>query len=90
MTNSENTLEASDKGLLSTMYKELLKLTKKKTTNHSNKWYIKDINQLTKERQMVNKEVHAFIHSTNKHSVNIHYSPACSNFCSRFSEPKKK
>lgn len=36
MTNSENILEASDNELLSVMSKELLKLTKKKTTTPTN------------------------------------------------------
>lgn len=76
MTNSGNLFEVSDNGLLSIMYKELLKLTKKKTTTPT-KEMEKDINQFTRERQIICLYSHlrAFAHDV------LHYME-CSFPCS--------
>lgn len=58
-------IEVSDNGLLSIMYKELLKLTKKKTTTPPKKME-KDINQFTRERQII------CLYSFNQQVLNEH------------------
>lgn len=62
MTKLEYSFEVPEKRLSTITHQKLVQHTKKKTTLTK----MKDINQLTKERQMVNKELYAFIHSSNK------------------------
>lgn len=85
MTNSGNLYEVSDNGLLPIMYKKLLKLTKKKTTTPNKKKWKKDINQFTRERQII------CLHSFNQQVLNEHplFPKHLSKFCSRFNEQNK-
>lgn len=79
------TCEASNKGLLSIMYKELIKLYQEKDKYSSKQW-MKDISQFTKEKQMGKKKIGLYFHFLKPTSIKWAFTILCtllSKFCSR-------